>query len=65
MGKLRNFLKSSSQKDKISLKMKNSGTKKSREGGSQPHPGVGPSQPHLTTLPAAQIPETSTFLAHQ
>lgn len=35
MGKLRNFLKSSSQKNKVSLKTKNSGTKKSREGGSQ------------------------------
>lgn len=35
MGKLRNFLKSSSQKDKSSLTMKNFGTKKSREGGSQ------------------------------
>lgn len=36
MGTLRNFHKSSSLQDKVSLKVKSSGTVKSQEGGSQP-----------------------------
>lgn len=72
MGKLRNFLKSSSQKNKVSLKTKNSGTKKSREGGSQlpfqrwalPKPPPDSSPSNSSQKRAPSLPTNKTPLLH-